>query len=138
MPIQIDFAILNEVINEEEIDKIQNIFDVLVSDLSEYLGLQPVDERSKVQIAPEVSEQLRKDLHILDRGVSRRYQDNSLIIEIYEKNSNFLPFILLRETYYCFLPKEVKENEMIKIYINQIIENHLETFNGFREWHNIT
>ncbi|MHA1914889.1 MAG: hypothetical protein ACW97V_11040 [Promethearchaeota archaeon] len=138
MPIQIDFKILDEVLNEEGNKQIQNNFELLISYLSDYLGLQPVDKKTRVTLVPEVSLVSGKDSHILDQGTRRKYKDNILIIEINETNRNFIPFILLRETFYCFVPNEVKENEMIKIYINQIVENNLENLSGFGEWHNLT
>ncbi|MHA2400428.1 MAG: hypothetical protein ACXADU_16260 [Promethearchaeota archaeon] len=137
MPFQIDFTILGELSNEEGISKIQNIFEVFISDLSDYLGLQPVDKNSKIRLVDGTSQKSEQELKVLDLGVKRHYKDDFLLIEISEKKSDFLPFIILREAYYCFVPNEAKENEMIKIYINQLVENNLENLSGFKEWHTL-
>ena len=116
--------------------QIQNSFELLISDLSDYLGKQPIEKNIKIKLVSENREKIRS-IKILDLGVNRIQEKNSLLLEIYEKKQEFLPFILLREAYYSFLPKEVKQNEMIKVYINQIVENHLEKAIGFKEWHNL-
>ncbi|MHA2340071.1 MAG: hypothetical protein ACXACX_22455, partial [Candidatus Hodarchaeales archaeon] len=126
--------ILNRYLNKQDNSEIQNFFELLISDLGDYLGLQPIDKNVEIRLLSE-DNGVKQNVKILDLGVNRTYINNSLIIEIYEKNKDFLRFILLREVYYCFVPKEVKDNEMIKVYINQIIENDLEKAEGFREWH---
>ena len=36
-----------------------------------------------------------------------------------------------------FLPKEIKENKIIKAFINQILENDLQKASNFKEWHDL-
>jgi hypothetical protein len=126
--------ILNKLLSKQENNQIQNYFELIISDLGDYLGLQPINKNVEIKLLSEDIE-VEENTKILDLGVNRTYKNNSLIIEIYEKNRDFLPLILLREAYYCFVPKEVKDNEMIKVYINQIIENDLEKADGVRNWH---
>ncbi len=126
--------ILSKLLNNPENIQLQNIFELLISELVDYLGLQPINKNVEIKLLSEDIE-VGENAKILDLGVNRKYKNNSLIIEIYEKKRDFLPLILLREAYYCFVPKEVKDNEMIKVYINQIIENDLEKTVGFNNWH---
>ncbi|MHA2183173.1 MAG: hypothetical protein ACXAAH_17270, partial [Promethearchaeota archaeon] len=130
MPDQIDLNILNQLLSEDLIEHIQNIFDLLISDLSEYLGIKPIDNNVKIELFSVNNSEIEQSVRILDQGVKRLYKDRTLFIQIFEKNRSFIPFILLREVYYLFLPKAVKDNQMIKIYINQILENDLQKANG--------
>ncbi len=132
----IDLNTLEQLSTGVGITQIQNSFELLISDLSDYLRKQPILKNIKIKLGMEDREDLRS-LQIFDLGVNRVQEKNSLLLEIYEKKGEFLPFILLREAYYTFLPKEVKENEMIKIYINQIVENHLKKAIGYKEWHSL-
>jgi len=137
MPSIVDLNILNQLSNGFGINRIQNIFELIITDLRGYLGIKPVDENVKIKVLSENSREMGKNFVILDLGVNRRRENNSLLIEIFEKKKDFLPFILLREAYYTFLPKEIKENKMVKVYINQIVENELEKAIGFRKWHDL-
>jgi len=137
MPSIVDLNILNQLSNGFGINRIQNIFELIITDLTGYLGIKPVDKNVKIKVLSEKSREIEKNFVILDFGVNRSRENNSLFIEIIEKKNEFLPFILLREAYYTFLPKEIKENRMIKVYINQIVENELEKANGFRKWHDL-
>ena len=128
--------ILNKLLSKQENNQIQNYFELIISDLGDYLDLQPINKKVEIRLLSEDIE-VEENTKILDLGVNRTYKNKSLIIEIYEKNRDFLPFILLREAYYCFVPKEVKDNEMIKVFINQIIENDLEKADEFRNWHTL-
>ena len=120
MTILIDLTTLEQLSMGDGITQIQNSFDLLISDLSDYLRKQPIVKNIKIKLVSE-NREISKNLKILDLGVNRIQEKNSLLLEIYEKNADFLPFILLREAYYSFLPKEVNKNEMIKVYINKII-----------------
>lgn len=53
------------------------------------------------------------------------------ISNLYER---FLPVILLREAYYCFIPINLRENETLKIVVNQIIEIDLQEIDIIDDW----
>lgn len=131
MPVNIDLRVLNQLSQGKLDSQIQNIFDKFLFDLIDYLELQP--SYKKIQIT--LSEILVKDpnSYILDSFVKKTVQDDSLLIELL-KNDKYLPFILLREAYYCFIPKEIEDSEIIKICINQILENDLIKLDSFSEW----
>jgi len=133
----IDFNILNQILSEDFTEQVQNIYEILISDLSEYLGLEPFYKTVKIEILSETKSKIETNANILDRGVNRLYKDISLVIQINEKNEDFYPFILLREVYYLFLPNLIKDNKMIKVFINQILENNLEKSKGFEKWHKL-
>ncbi|MFX1455323.1 MAG: hypothetical protein ACFFDB_08085 [Promethearchaeota archaeon] len=133
---QLDFEILNKLVSEDFSKEAQNVFEILVSDLSEYLGINPFDPSVKIEFISVNNSKKLENVQILDRGVKRFYKDHSLVIQINEANKDFYPFIFLREAFYLFLPTLIKDNEMIKVFVNQIIENNLQKLNGFIKWHN--
>jgi len=127
-----DYQILEELSNGKELSRIQLIFDTFISEVSNYLKLTPLykDIIIKLHISEiNTNKQLKS---ILDLGVKRIVQDDQLIVNIYNKSIRFLPFILLREAYYCFLPMII--SKLIKICINQIVENDLSRLNASKEW----
>jgi hypothetical protein len=42
-----------------------------------------------------------------------------------DATTKFLPIVLLRELYYVFVPEELKNNDVIRIVVNQIVESNL-------------
>ena len=132
----VDIKIIEQLLKVSDINQIQYLFEILMNNVVEYLGLQPIYKNVKIKILLVEKLESSKKSHVLDLGVNRIYRNNSQILEIYEKDRKFLPFILLREAFYNFLPSEIKDNNMIKVYINQIVENNLENVVGFKNWHN--
>ena len=110
--------------------ELQNSFDSLVLHISEKYGVKPV--RSDINI-----EETKKKFPINDIysfGVQREVKNDTLIIIISSIYENLLPFILLREVYYSFLPEEALEFRAIKISINHIIEINLEDHPLIDKW----
>ncbi len=132
MPLQIDYEVLEELSKGEGLNQLQNIFVSLISELIDYLKLNPLYQDIKIMLVKENLGKGKKT-SILDLGVERIFtQKEKLLIRIYESYIKFLPFILLREAYYSFLPKEISKS--IKICINQIIENDLSKLIATKEW----
>ena len=52
----------------------------------------------------------------------------------FENYKKFLPIILLREAYNCFIPELIKENENIQFIINQIIVKNFAKLHGISDW----
>ncbi|MBY8985876.1 MAG: hypothetical protein KGD65_12455 [Candidatus Lokiarchaeota archaeon] len=131
MPLNIDLTVLNQLSQGMLVNQIQNIFDKFLFDLIDYLELEPSYKKIQITLS-EISVKEPKP-YILDSYVKKTVQDDSLLIEL-SKNYKFLPFILLREAYYCFIPKEIEDSEIIKICINQILENDLIKLDYHNEW----
>ncbi len=66
-----------------------------------------------------------------DIGVIRKSQEEIIYIEIIQEYAKFLPFILLREAYYTFLPKRTKS---VDVAINSIVEKNLESLTQIDNW----
>ena len=133
MPFKFNSKLLEEVTNKPETTQIQDVFDSLVSDLGNYLGIAPIDKNIEVRLTEE---ELKNSTPILDMGVSRMYKNDLLELTIFS-SSKFLPLVILREVYYRFLPREIKDPTAAKIFINQIIENDFHGLNGSKEWHDL-
>ncbi len=115
-------------------ENINYIFDDLLKQLHSYLNLDIINSQVKIKYVNEgiVSEKENQD--VLDLGGRRYIKDKSLVIEILDNYKKYLPIILLREAYYCFVPEILKDNETIKVFINQIIENNLQKLDVIKEW----
>jgi len=138
MPLAIDLKQLEELSQKIEPPQVQNLFDILISELSKYLELNPVNKNVEIHLAPQDIPEQNSELFILDFGVIRTSINSVLKIEIIDHSLNFLPLFLLREAYYCFIPPVARESTTVKICINQIVENDLEKTSlkkELKEWH---
>ncbi len=115
-------------------EEINQLFNNLLIEIHNFLNLEIINSNLKLLYKNEKYNIQLNRKNILDLGVKRFFQNNTLFIEILDKNDKFLPFILLREAYYCFIPNNLKENVGIKIIINQIIEINLQKFPFIKEW----
>jgi len=132
MPVQIDYEILEELSKGKALNQIQNIFVTLLSELIDYLKLRPLHKNYVIKLISKENSVKKIKIDILDFGVKRIFQNDNVLIEINENCKEFLPFILLREIYYCFLPEKV--SALVKICINQIVENDLKKLSFYKEW----
>jgi len=115
-------------------EKANSLFNNLLREISRDLNLDSINSNIKISYRNEEYDVEFNRKNILDLAVKRFFQDNVLLIEIYDKFEKFLPFIFLREAYYCFIPNNLKENLGIKIIINQIVEIILQKFETIEEW----
>ncbi|MFX0057648.1 MAG: hypothetical protein ACFE85_09460 [Candidatus Hodarchaeota archaeon] len=132
MQLQFDYDSLEVLSHEKDVSQIQNIFDNILSELISYLRLKPIYQKIVIELVSK--EKIGKEAKVfsLDIGVEKFSQDDLLLIKILENYRKFLPFILLREAYYSFIPKNASET--VKICINQIIENNFSSLSTFKEW----
>jgi hypothetical protein len=129
-----DFKILEEFSNGKELGQIQYVFNSIVSELTDYLKLQPLYKEIIIKLVDKnfISD---KNASILDFGTKRIFQNKKLILKVNENCQKFLPFILLREAYYSFVPSEA--SEVVKIFINQIVENDFDKLSASWEWNKL-
>ncbi|KKK89783.1 hypothetical protein LCGC14_2729640, partial [marine sediment metagenome] len=71
---------------------------------------------------------------IFDYGVERIVFNDKVELKIHEGQIEFLPFILLREVYNLFIPKEIRNYEWVQLTINQMILKDLANHNKAKEW----
>ncbi len=111
---------------------LDNSFKILVEALSKYLNLNVV--HSTIKIIFNKFPKIQEHINIFDLGVKREIKDKTLTIKIQSDRFEFLHFILLREAYLSFVPNELKVTNFIRIVINQLIENHLQTIESKKPW----
>ena len=132
MIVHFDYEILEELSKGKGLNQIQNVFNTLISELIDYLKLQPLYQNVIVKLISIEKPLKGENIPILDFGANRITRNDKLIIEVDEIYERFLPFILFREAFYCFVDKEA--SELVKICINQIVENDFSRLSGSKEW----
>ncbi|MHA1293199.1 MAG: hypothetical protein ACTSQJ_11065 [Promethearchaeota archaeon] len=130
--LELDFLKNLKGINNAE--DIKQFFYIILEKLQSFLKLEVIHSQIKIFIRDEEFTESLEEQNILNLGVKRFFQNNKYNLIISNTCEKFLPIILLREAYYCFVPSELSENENIKIFINQIIENDLKELEIIKDW----
>ena len=67
-------------------------------------------------------------------GVKRKIGKDKISIFFDSNYKKYHPFIVLRELYNLFVPKEIRKSESVQLIINQIIMTQLSSFKHLNEW----
>ena len=70
-------------------------------------------------------------------GVNRKIEKDKISILVDKDHIKFISFIVLREMYNLFVPREIKKSESIQLIINQIIMTQLSSFKNINDWRKI-
>ena len=119
-----------------DIDKLNLIIQNLLNDFKIFLNLEPIFIKIKFVIKKN-SRDLYQDNDIFNIGVKRTFLNNCLIIEVHKFYTKFLHFIILREIYYCFVPKSLINYESVQLVVNQVILVDLSKFPFINEWRSL-
>ncbi len=122
------FASLEFLAKSEDSEKINTLFQNLVVTLSSFLNFTPIHKNIRIHLNNEKTGANDSPFNI---GVTRENQGDIIQIEIIQEYVKFLPFILLREAYYGFLPKRTKS---VDVAINSIVEKNLENITLIDNW----
>jgi len=114
-------------------ERLNPLVTTLADAISEYLGLDVVNTHYTFLLISHTSLEKMPD-SIFDYGVERFIANNKIELKIYENQIELLPFILLREVYNLFIPKEVRNYEWVQLTINQMILTDLANHSKAREW----
>ncbi len=125
-----NYKTLEELSIGKGLSRIQNVFNTFIHELEDNLKIQPIYPNILIKIIDKESLPIGKNISILDFGVNRIIKNTKLIIEV--PKNKFLPFILFREACYSFLPNGI--SQLVKICINQIVENNLIGVSTSKEW----
>jgi hypothetical protein len=129
--------ILEDFQTNNNLFELNEVFKSLIKELQYYLNLEVLDPPLNVLLKTSDLELEIDDSKIFDIGVNRKYENKGFVIEFLESFEPFLPILLLREAYYCFIPKDLNDNIMIKTIINIIIEKDLQKFKIIEKWKDI-
>jgi len=131
---KLDIKFLIESPNDNIIENLEIYFKDLLQELKIYLGLDLVNRHFKILFDHRDLESKGNFENIADIGVNRTFQNELIIIRIFSNFAKFIPIILLREAYFCFIPDDLKQNEIINIFINQKIEIDLQNLPSIQNW----
>ena len=118
-------------VDDDSTSDVNQIFTNQLIEIQNYLGLEPVTLNVVLKVKDDLHEESE---NFFDIGVIRSLTNNHSQIEISEKYNKFLPFILLREAYLCFIPHELREKEIIHIVIHEIIESDFSKSKAITQW----
>ncbi|MFW9875482.1 MAG: hypothetical protein ACFFG0_20440, partial [Candidatus Thorarchaeota archaeon] len=117
---------------ERDFHRLQHIFNTIISELEDYLQLKPLYNEIIIKLGKEQHSAIGENISVFDVGVRRTINGDNLLIELDESQKEFFQFILLREAYYSFVDNDV--SEVVKVCINQIVENDLSKLATIKEW----
>ena len=119
----------------EEMDDLNLILQNLHKDFQHYLNIEPVVPYIKVIIIEDnFHSNYLEYWDIFKIGVNKFILNNKLIIEVYRNYLKFLPFIVLREIYNNFIPKDLIYYESVQLVINQLLIADLSKHPLLNEW----
>lgn len=133
MPKYPNISIMEDINGED--DTLDIIIRKLLIDFQHYLNIEPVIPNIKVIIIEDNfhSDNL-ENCDIFKIGVKKNILNNKLIIEVYRNYLKFLPFIVLREIYNNFIPKDLIYYESVQLVINQLLISDLSKHPLLNEW----
>ncbi|MHA1490787.1 MAG: hypothetical protein ACTSRI_14220 [Promethearchaeota archaeon] len=128
-----DFNILEKIQKKNLAENINQIFQDLLNELQFFLNLD-INPQIKILYNKTKTLSTTEKQDIFNLGVKRSFKNGFLTIEFFTEQKKYWPIILLRECYYAFIPEALKESLIVKIVINQIIENDLYKLDVIKEW----
>ena len=129
-----DISSLEKLSEEIIVKNVNLVFLTLLDEIKLSLNLDPYYLNINIKITKPKPSKDQELNDIFDIGVKRFIQNNILIIEINENYKGFIKFILLREIYNLFIPKELQKYNVVKIVVNQIIISNLSKETNLNEW----
>ncbi len=116
------------------IPKINQIFNELIQEISFIYKLDIIEENVKF-VFEEQKETIRiEDTYINNIGVHRFYDGFTLMILLLKDFEKFIPMILVREAYNCFISKKIRNSDIVSNFIRQKVEIDLERHSSMIDW----
>ncbi|MFW9828873.1 MAG: hypothetical protein ACFFEY_14885, partial [Candidatus Thorarchaeota archaeon] len=129
MRLKIEFLINTSI--DYIIRNLNFFFNKLVQQIRIYLNLSSMFTEFNIEISKEpVSSDKKEPVYRVKRSI----KNNLLNISIPKQYVKFIKIILLKEAYKSFIPKEIQDNEIINIFINQKVEIDLQSSNIIEDW----
>ncbi|MFX0074724.1 MAG: hypothetical protein ACFE96_04745, partial [Candidatus Hermodarchaeota archaeon] len=134
---ELNFDFLINIPLDELVENIKTTFEKLIKEIKTYLNLEPIDSKIDISIHEEKLVDSYPSTDVFSIGVKRFYDTDTLIIRINKKFLKFIPIIILREAYKCFIPLQVSNLNIIDIFINQKVAIDLEKLESIKEWNTL-
>ena len=87
-----DYETLEELSKGIGLSQIQFVFDTFISELADFLKLQPLYQDINLELIHEENSTKKTVVPVLDFGVEKIIQHSKLIIRLHENYKQFLPF----------------------------------------------
>ncbi|MGQ4874634.1 MAG: hypothetical protein ACP6IY_11250 [Promethearchaeia archaeon] len=116
---------------------LKQLFYELLEYLELYLDLDPAFEYITVDFNFNEENRDYNQSDILEIGAKRILKGDTLNIKFFSGFEVFLPFILLREAYFCFIPKQLFSIRDIKVAVNHIVLSDLNRHNKIEDWESL-
>lgn len=100
---------------------IEKSFNWYLQRLSEYIGFPPVVRNVSIEILENKFPDTIVHENIFTSWVKRDATNGRYMLKIYKECGAFLPFVLLREIYACFLPEAIKRYLSVQLVIYYIV-----------------
>ena len=113
-------------------DNIEEIFQHLLGELEDYLELKPLTIPNKVLLIPFKIK--TRGFNEFDFGVVRKAEKKKLTIGISLEYEDVIKFIILREAYFCFLPKVLLDNDLSRTYILIKVSMTFQRLDNYDSW----
>jgi len=118
----------------DKLDNLNELFNKILNELQFYLNLEPLYEKYKILLNKNDLSYIHQERDFYNIGIERKIEFTSLTLIIHNKFLRFLPIILLREAYNCFLDLDIINVKVIQIFIDQIVQNRLSKYKYINEW----
>ncbi len=128
---RIDFRPLENLADEWDETKANDLFWNYLKKLEEYLDIAPVDKQVSISMASRKDSKGITAQNVYGAWVERNYTEKSLELTVFEGCGKLLPYVLLRELYTCFLAKQVRNFETVQHVVNAVLVEDA-TFGKYR------
>lgn len=118
------------------IKNVSYIFKSLIREIESYLNLDILDQDINLVFCKDSISMDNQDNPNLSFGIYKTEKNGKKLIKILENYKEYIRIILLREAYKCFIPDNLKHNEIVNIFINQKVLIDLNKFPESIEWKN--
>jgi len=129
-----DIKQIENITSEDLIKNGNKIFSEVVIDLEDDLNLKSVFPNIRIEYIDDIELNNKHLSNPLLIGVEIEKRDYLRIIKIYDRYKEYIPIIILREAYFCFIPEELHGSNIIQIVINQTVKFGLKELNMIDKW----
>ncbi len=114
--------------------KLNQVFMNTLKEIQSETGFNPVVSKVTIIYNGKNGEVAEEGDSIIDIGIERIEENGTLTLILFEKYKEFLPYIILREAYYCFIPPKIREIKNVKIAVNLLVETKFSKLKNSSKW----
>jgi len=114
-------------------NNIEYWFNYLLKEIGHLLKRNPNINPDRI-ITSKLDSSLNFEKNEFDFGVKRLQIEKGFILKVDHTLNNIIKFILLRETFYCFIPNSLQNYTLLKVLILIKVSDLLKGFPNINEW----